>query len=138
MPSDAQTSPAEIGQQARSAAVDAAWRQWAALGASAQTPARSGSTIDPEALVLASSLPVEHERRLADFLLWWADTGAPLLSVQRTRSLLRAMPRAADEAPSYPGISRNDQSGEALAEGQAAGAATQTAAAAPGFSFDGE
>ena len=51
---------------------------------------------------------------------------------------VRPMPRAADEAPSYPGISRNDQSGEALAEGQASGAATQTAAAAPGFSFDGE
>ncbi len=98
MPSDAQTSPAEIGQQARSAAVDAAWRQWAALGASAQTPAAIGSTIDPEALTLASSLLVKHERRLADFLLWWAGTGAALLSVHRTRSLLRAMPDAAADA----------------------------------------
>ncbi len=98
MPSHTLTSPVEIGQQARRAAADAAWRQWAALGASASTSESASSTTDPEALVLASSLLVEHERRLADFLLWWAGTGAALLSVHRTRSLLRAMPGGAADA----------------------------------------
>ena len=96
MSSDALYSPGEIGRRARRAAIDAAWRQWTALGASGGGTEHSETTIDPEALVLASAQLVEHERRLSDFLLWWAGTGATLLSVQRTRSLLKMMPEAAE------------------------------------------
>lgn len=67
------------------------WRQWGTLGASTGSdPARS--LIDPEALVLASLVFQEEERRLSDILRWWARTGAPLLSVTRTRSLARRFP----------------------------------------------
>ncbi len=59
------------------------------------TPA---TIVDPEALVLASLALTPHERRLADFLLWWARAGAPLLSVQRTRSLLPSMPEGTEQA----------------------------------------
>ena len=89
-------SPVEIGRRARRAAVDAAWRQWTALGASGGGTEPGETTIDPEALVLASAQLVEHERRLGDFLLWWVGVGATLLSVHRTRSLLKVTPRAAD------------------------------------------
>jgi hypothetical protein len=89
-------SPGEIGRRARRSAIDAAWRQWTALGASGGGNEADGTTIDPEALVLASSQLVGHERRLGDFLLWWAGVGATLLSVQRTRTLLKATPEAAD------------------------------------------
>lgn len=88
-------SPGEIGRRARRAAVDAAWRQWTALGASGGGTEAGETTIDPEALVVASAQLVEHERRLGDFLLWWAGVGATLLSTQRTRSLLRVMPEGA-------------------------------------------
>ena len=88
-------SPGETGRRARRAAIDAAWRQWTALGASGGTPEVGGTTIDPEALVVATAQLVEHERRLGDFLLWWAGVGATLLSTQRTWSLLKTMPEAA-------------------------------------------
>ena len=98
MSSEPLPSPGEIGRRARSAAVDAAWRQWTALGASGGAPGAGETTVDPEVLVLASVQLVEHERRLGDFLLWWAGVGATLLSVQRTRSMLAAMPQGAADA----------------------------------------
>lgn len=96
MSSEPLHSPGEIGRRARRAAVDAAWRQWTALGASGGGTEPGETTIDPEALVLASAQLVEHERRLGDFLLWWVGVGATLLSVHRTRSLLKVTPGAAD------------------------------------------
>jgi hypothetical protein len=67
------------------------WRQWEALGASAASdPARS--LIDPEALVLASLVFQDKERRLSDALRWWAKTGAALLSITRIRSLAKQFP----------------------------------------------
>lgn len=79
-------SPFDFVQQARDTALDAVWRQWSALGASVGGP-RPRTILDPEALVLASLALVPYERRLGDVLLWWASVGAPLLSVQRVRSL---------------------------------------------------
>jgi hypothetical protein len=98
MPSADVPSPAAVGRLARKAAIDAAWRQWTALGASGGAAPERGTILDPEALVLASAVLAAHERRLDDFLLWWAETGAPLLSVQRTRTLLAAMPEGTGEA----------------------------------------
>lgn len=76
----------EIGSIARTAAVDATWRQWAALGAPISgKPA--AMVVDPEALLLLSCTLREDERRLDDVLAWWARAGAVLLSVQRVRTL---------------------------------------------------
>ena len=69
------------------------WRQWGTLGASTVSDS-ARSLIDPEALVLASLVFQDAERRLSDVLRWWARTGAPLLSVTRTRSLARQFPDA--------------------------------------------
>ncbi len=95
------STPADLGHLARGAAVDAAWRQWAALGASVEG-SRPLTILDPEALVLASLALVPHERRLGDVLLWWASVGAPLLSVQRTRSLAKNLfPGSADALTAF-------------------------------------
>lgn len=91
-------APGDLGRRARGVALDAAWRQWTALGASGGAAPQSGTLLDPEALVLASAQLVAHERRLGDFLRWWAETGAAFGSVQRTRSLLRVWPEGAAEA----------------------------------------
>ncbi len=48
----------------------------------------------------------------------------------------RPMPRAADEAPSAPGLSLNGQSDEQLADGQAGNTEQTAQAAAPGFNLN--
>lgn len=86
-------APSDLGRQARDGALDAAWRQWGALGALVGgRPART--VLDPEALVLASLALIPHERRLGDVLLWWASAGSGFLSVQRVRSLQDRFPAA--------------------------------------------
>ena len=86
----------EIASAAREAAADAVWRQWSLLGApvSGASPAPR-SVIDPEALLLVSASIRSSERRLDDVLGWWAVAGSPLLSVQRTTTLLRRFPPSA-------------------------------------------
>jgi hypothetical protein len=83
----------EIGSAAREAAADAVWRQWSLLGApvAGASPAPR-SVIDPEALLLLSASIRSSERRLDDVLSWWAVAGSPLLSVQRTTTMLRQFP----------------------------------------------
>ncbi|HET7231605.1 MAG TPA: hypothetical protein VFJ16_16465 [Longimicrobium sp.] len=82
---------AEIASAARGAAADAAWRQWAALGAPVSA-AGTTAVIDPEALLLLSCTLRVRERRLDDVLGWWAGAGAALLSVQRVRTIARRYP----------------------------------------------
>jgi hypothetical protein len=87
-----------VGTQAREACVEAAWRQWARLGATGLpgADARAGdappAVIDPEALLVLSCCVAPAEWRLRDFMRWWAQEAAPLLSVQRTKTLLRRFP----------------------------------------------
>jgi hypothetical protein len=81
------TGREEVSSAARAAALDAAWRQWAALGAPVSATAPATSVIDAEALLLLSCALRERERRLDDVLAWWAGAGASLLSVQRVRTM---------------------------------------------------
>lgn len=96
----------DLSDLALEAATEAAWRQWAVLGSTGLVDRDSGdcereaTILDPEALLLASLALLPHEQRLGDFLAWWAETGAALLSVQRTRTLLTSMPAAlVDDEP---------------------------------------
>ena len=85
-------------QAAREAALVACWEQWRGLGAFAGASGShrgAASIVDPEALVLLSLLIRDEERRLDDFLGWWATAGARLLSVQRARNLARRFPERA-------------------------------------------
>lgn len=89
----------KIGHAAREAAIQVAWAQWAHLGASAlqDTKERTSSIIDPEALLLLSLHLEPTERRLRDFVHWWAGAGSDLLSVQRTKTLLKRFPPESKE-----------------------------------------
>jgi hypothetical protein len=70
------------------------WRQWARLGASALQGEEGGARaiVDPEALLLLSLYLEPAERRLRDFTYWWAHVGSELMSVQRTKTLLKRFP----------------------------------------------
>ncbi|MDP9177567.1 MAG: MarR family transcriptional regulator [Gemmatimonadota bacterium] len=81
----------ELARMLRDSALEVAWRQWRALGASAALKSHSSrhlqSLIDPEALVLFSLLRIEDERRLADLIRDWMVLNSDLLSVQRVKNL---------------------------------------------------
>lgn len=81
-------------ETAREAVLFVVWEQWHSLGSLA-TPVgkrRASSIVDPEALVLCSLILRDEERRLDDFLGWWAEEGASLLSVQRMLNLAERFP----------------------------------------------
>jgi hypothetical protein len=69
----------------REAAVRAAWTQWGAIFTFAASPRPAHAIVDPEALLLASLGLTEQEPRLRRVLDVWAQYGARLLSVQRTK-----------------------------------------------------
>lgn len=88
------TLVARIETATRAAIVQACWEQWRLLGAQAsagKVPSPT-SIVDPEALVLLTLAARDYEHRLDDFLGWWADTGATLLSVQRLLNLAEKFP----------------------------------------------
>lgn len=89
----------KIGRVVREVGVQTAWMQWASLGASALQQAKKSpsSIIDPEALLLLSLQLEPAERRLRDFVHWWAGAGSDLLSVQRTKTLLERFPPGVKE-----------------------------------------
>jgi hypothetical protein len=88
-----------IGVLAAETAVEAAWTQWSALTTAAVpvSDRRVWTIVDPEALVLLSLAVRDRERRLNDLLAAWARVGAPLLSVQRLKTLAKEFPRAVQE-----------------------------------------
>lgn len=79
-------------EQLRTAALNAIWRQWAALGANLVSKAPAKAIIDPEALVLISLALRERERRLWDLLCWLATHHSALLSVQRMKNIAARFP----------------------------------------------
>lgn len=113
------------------AAVDAAWRQWRALGGSAATDHPAHSIVDPEALVLFTISAGGEQARLSTVLYSWLEVNASLLSVQRMRNLSGHFPdRVADRLSEFSrharAISRHprwtalDESADAGAEASAA------------------
>ena len=84
----------EINSLCRSAAINACWHQWSALGALVSSISRRqpAAIIDPEALLVLSAAFRKQERRLEDVIIWWASVGSTLVSVQRLRSILSQFP----------------------------------------------
>ncbi len=84
----------EINSLCIRTAINACWRQWAALGALVTTVARrpACAIIDPEALLLLSAAFHKQERRLEDLMKWWAAVGSIYISVPRLRAILRHFP----------------------------------------------
>lgn len=76
-------------------AVHVCWTQWQALRATGDQRPRLVSIIDPEALVLLTLAVHDDERRLRDFVAWWARHGSRFVSLQRFRSIARFFPPSA-------------------------------------------
>lgn len=74
------------------AAVDALWRQWAAVGGSASAGTAAHCIIDPEAMVLASSALTPREARLRQVMDDWLRAHADVLSVQRLSNMAGTAP----------------------------------------------
>lgn len=93
-PSSSEAGVRRTAVAAIEASISGCWEQWRSLGASASVEGavRAQSIIDPEGLVLLTLAVREHERRLDDFLGWWAAVGASLLSVQRLHNLAGYFP----------------------------------------------
>jgi hypothetical protein len=85
---------AAVASRTEQATVDATWRQWRALKGEGAVGGKrvARAIIDPEALVVASLVVRRKERRLQDLLLWWAGSGARLLSVQRLQTVTKLYP----------------------------------------------
>jgi hypothetical protein len=93
--SDSRSQRLGVSKELRAATVDALWRQWSTLGASAASAAGAQAVIDPEAAVLASLCFVDDEPRLADVVAQWSLLNGAILSVQRIKNLSAAFPGAA-------------------------------------------
>jgi len=79
---------------ATEAAVQLCWTQWRSMGSlgSAAGFRKAEAIIDPEALILLSLYCQDAERRLTDMVVWWADVGSRLTSVQRMRRVANRFP----------------------------------------------
>ena len=84
-----QESLVSVGEVLREAATSAAWRQWGAIFTIAPSDRPAQAIVDPEALLLVSMVLAGHEPRLWRVCRLWAKSGVRLLSVQRTKNLLR-------------------------------------------------
>lgn len=80
--------PPEFKDRCLAAALDLAWRQWCSLGVAGHAnPAASTRIIDPEALILATTLLGRHDPRLFDECLDWLVKFGSLVHLQRLKTL---------------------------------------------------
>ena len=76
----------------REAAVDAAWRQWNAIFTLARARRPAQGIVDPEALLVFSMWLRPHEPRVWSAATVWASVAPRLLSVQRTKNIVKVFP----------------------------------------------
>lgn len=70
------------------ATVDLLWRQWCSLGVSGHAaPVNQSLLLDPEALLLATTVIGRSEPRLFDEMLDWLSSHGGLISLQRLKNL---------------------------------------------------
>lgn len=82
--------PPDFSARLTSALLDWLWRSWVSLGVSGHgSEARQDRVIDPEALILASSLWARWDARLFDEMLDWLCQHGQLIHLQRLQTLYR-------------------------------------------------
>jgi hypothetical protein len=117
-------------------AVDALWRQWAAVGGSASAGAPAHCIIDPEAMVLASSALTPREARLRQVMADWLRAHADVLSVQRLSNLAGTAPTLPHHdlasIASVAILSANGHRWKKLASNNATEAASRLTLSSPG------
>ncbi|MDD5260297.1 MAG: helix-turn-helix transcriptional regulator [Methylacidiphilales bacterium] len=82
--------PANFNAQLIESLIDWLWRSWNSLGVSGHgDPARTDRVIDPESLLLASTVWARYDPRLFDEMLDWLCLYGSLINLQRLRNLHR-------------------------------------------------
>lgn len=84
-----ETSLTSFKPQLREALLAFLWRQWSALGVSGHARTDDPWLIDPEALLLFSTVLARHDARLFDEILDWLQLNADSLNLQRLARLHR-------------------------------------------------
>jgi hypothetical protein len=73
------------------------WRQWSALGVSGAVYSTDRPIIDPEALLLFSTVFARYDARLFDEMLDWLLSHGNLLNMQRLGNVRKKYPRFGDD-----------------------------------------
>lgn len=85
------TSPTNFKEALQDAVHDLLWRQWSCLGAGLESTghkqAPDAHIIDPEALLLATTVFGRHDERLFDEALEWLVRFGSLINIQRLKNL---------------------------------------------------
>lgn len=84
-----ETSLTSFKPKLREALFALLWRQWSALGVSGYARTPDPWLIDPEALLLFSTVVARHDARLFDEILDWLQLNADSLNLQRLSRLQR-------------------------------------------------
>jgi hypothetical protein len=84
-----ETSSPNSSSDLRRSIVDLLWKQWAALGVSAHIATGGNTIIDPEALVLMSTVFARHDARLFDEMADWLQRNGTWINVLRLTRLQR-------------------------------------------------
>jgi hypothetical protein len=83
------TSTTSFSAELREPLLALLWRQWSALGVAGHVASGSRALIDPEALVLVSTIFARHDARLFDEMLDWLRANGTWINVLRLTHLQR-------------------------------------------------
>ena len=75
----------------RRSVVDLLWRQWSALGVAGQVAAGGSAAVDPEALLLVSTVFARHDTRLFDEIADWLQQNGDWINLLRMARLQREL-----------------------------------------------
>jgi hypothetical protein len=120
--------PASFNHQLTEALLDWLWRSWISLGVSGHgSRARTDRVIDPEALLLASTLWARYDPRLFDEMLDWLCLHSSAINLQRLRNLhqnglgdaqvlsaIAAVIQKHSQQPKWKALIHEDAGGEVL------------------------
>ena len=84
-----QTSLPNSSEELRHFIVDLLWRQWSALGVAGHAAQGSNAAVDPEALLLFSSVFARHDARLFDEIADWLQQNGSWINLLRMARLQR-------------------------------------------------
>ena len=75
----------------RRSVVDLLWRQWSALGVAGQVAPGGSAAVDPEALLLVSTVFARHDARLFDEIADWLQQNGDWINLLRMARLQREL-----------------------------------------------
>ncbi len=80
-----------FSEDLRRSVVDLLWRQWSALGVAGQFAPGGVAAVDPEALLLVSTVFARHDARLFDEIADWLQQNGDWINLLRMARLQREL-----------------------------------------------